>query len=48
MKKAWIIFFGLAVMLSLMGNAFGGDDKADVEKVIKKSYFNGAFNELDT
>ena len=48
MKRAWVIVLSLVVMLSLMGNAFGGDDKADVEKVIKKSYFNGAFNELDT
>jgi len=26
----------------------GADDKADIETVIKTSYFNGAFNDLDT
>jgi len=26
----------------------GADDKADIETIIKASYFNGAFNDLDT
>jgi hypothetical protein len=37
----------LVVLTGFCGQA-NADDKADVEAVIKASYFNGAFNDLDT
>ncbi len=40
-----IVAFGLFVLSSLPA---GADDKADIEAVITASYFNGAFNDLDT
>jgi hypothetical protein len=48
MKKSCIVFLSLMLMLSISSLVFGGNDKADVGEVIKKSYFNGAFNDLDT
>ncbi len=41
--SAW---FMTLLILSTM--VHGADDKAEVEGVIKASYFNGAFNDLDT
>ena len=41
----------LCVMLLstlLLGHVFAADDADAIKRVIQKSYFNGAFNELDT
>ena len=38
-----LLFFGLTTT-----GVLNADSKADVEKVIQSSYFNGAFNDLDT
>jgi hypothetical protein len=48
MKKASVIFFGLLFLVMISTSSLDADSKADVEKVIKASYFNGAFNDLDT
>ena len=48
MKKMNPILTGLLFLVIFSTFAFGADDKADVENVIKSSYFNGAFNGLDT
>jgi hypothetical protein len=48
MKKTNMIFYGLLVLMLLETGVLKADSKADVEKVIKASYFNGAFNDLDT
>jgi len=39
---------GTLVVFLLSSAPAGADDKADIETVIKTSYFNGAFNDLDT
>ncbi|MBN1272904.1 MAG: nuclear transport factor 2 family protein [Candidatus Aminicenantes bacterium] len=48
MKKKSFIILGLVVIPLIFSNLFCADDQAAVEKVIKSSYFNGAFNDLDT
>jgi hypothetical protein len=48
MKKANMIFFVLLILVLIVTTSMNADSKADVEKVIKASYFNGAFNDLDT
>ncbi len=48
MKKMNPIITGLVFLAILSTFAFGADDRTDVENVIKSSYFNGAFNDLDT
>lgn len=48
MKKANMIFCGLLALMLLTTGVLNADSKADVEKVIQSSYFNGAFNDLDT
>ena len=48
MKKANVIFFGLLFLVLIATSSLDADSIADVEKVIKASYFNGAFNDLDT
>lgn len=48
MKKTNMIFCGLLVLMLLATGILNADSKTDVEKVIKASYFNGAFNDLDT
>lgn len=48
MKKALIILTGLLFLVLVSTSFLSADDKADIEQVIKASYFNGAFNELDT
>jgi len=48
MFKKSIVIIGLLIGVLITQLSFGGDDKAEVEKVIKASYFNGAFNDLDT
>ena len=48
MKKANVIFFGLLFLALIAKTSLNADSRADVEKVIQSSYFNGAFNDLDT
>ena len=48
MKKTNVIFFGLLLLVLIGTTSLNADSKADVEQVIKASYFNGAFNDLDT
>lgn len=48
MKKTNVIFFGLLFLVQVVTTSLNADTKADVEKVIKASYFDGAFNDLDT
>ena len=48
MLKKSIVIGGLLIGALITQLLFGLDDKAEVEKVIKGSYFNGAFNDLDT
>ena len=40
-----IVTFAVLLIFSLPA---GADDKSEIEAVIKASYFNGAFNDLDT
>ena len=42
------IITGLVFLVLFSTFVFGADDRIDVENVIKASYFNGAFNDLDT
>ena len=48
MKKPGIVLWSLVLTLSIFGIVFGGDDRTEVEQIIKSAYFNGAFNDLDT
>ncbi len=48
MKKVQIILFGLLFLVLVSPSLMNADDKAEIEQVIKSSYFNGAFNDLDT
>ena len=48
MKKTNMIFFGLLLLVLIVTTSLNADSKAEVEKVIQASYFNGAFNDLDT
>lgn len=48
MKKNAVIIFGLVIVVFIAHFVLGANDKGEVEKVIKASYFNGAFNDLDT
>jgi hypothetical protein len=48
MKKANVIFFGLLLLVLIATTSVNADSKAEVKKVIQASYFNGAFNDLDT
>ncbi|MGD9345347.1 MAG: nuclear transport factor 2 family protein [Candidatus Aminicenantes bacterium] len=48
MKKASLMTFGLLFIGMITTGILNADSKAEVEKVIKASYFNGAFNDLDT
>jgi hypothetical protein len=47
MKKANVIFLGLLLLALIVTTSLNADSKAEVEKVIQASYFNGAFNNLD-
>jgi len=48
-KTAGVILCGALLVTALAaGLATNADEQAAVEKVIKESYFNGAFNGLDT
>lgn len=48
-KRAAVIFFGVLLVTALAaGQVSDAEEQAAVEKVIKESYFNGAFNDLDT
>ena len=48
MKKVSIILSVLFFLVLVSTTLLKADDKADIELVIKASYFNGAFNGLDT
>ncbi|MCJ7581074.1 MAG: nuclear transport factor 2 family protein [Candidatus Aminicenantes bacterium] len=48
MKKVSFILTGLLFLILSSTSILRADDKADIELVIKASYFNGAFNGLDT
>ena len=48
MKKEQILLTGLLFLLLVSTSFSSADDNADIEQVIKSSYFNGAFNDLDT
>ena len=48
MKKVSLIVFGLLFLTLVTTGILDADSKVDVEKVIQSSYFNGAFNDLDT
>ncbi len=48
MKRVSLIVFGLLLIGSVVAGFLNADSKAEVEKVIQESYFNGAFNDLDT
>jgi hypothetical protein len=48
MKRVNLIVFGLLFLALTATGVLNADSKADVEKVIQLSYFNGAFNDLDT
>jgi hypothetical protein len=48
MKKVNLIACGLLFFTLVVATNLNADSKADVEKVIQASYFNGAFNDLDT
>jgi hypothetical protein len=48
MKRVSLIVIGLLFFGLIARGILDADSKADVEKVIGESYFNGAFNELDT
>ena len=42
------VFLGAMIFLMCSSLPAGADDTTDIEKVIVTSYFNGAFNDLDT
>lgn len=48
MKRVSLIVFGLLFIGSIATGFLNTDSKAEIEKVIQESYFNGAFNDLDT
>jgi len=48
MKKTMLVMLVTIIAVSFIGVIHGQDDKAEVKNVIQKSYFNGAFNDLDT
>ena len=48
MKKASLIILGLLFLGSVATGFLNADSDAEVKKVIQESYFNGAFNDLDT
>ena len=48
MKKIKWMLTGLLFLAFTATNYLSADDKSDIEQVIKTSYFNGAFNDLDT
>ena len=48
MNKKTVVLAGALILV--LGSSVPADagDAADIERVIKASYFNGAFNDLDT
>jgi len=48
MKRTGLIALELLLLALIVTTSLNADSKADVEKVIMESYFNGAFNDLDT
>ncbi len=43
-----MIVVGMLFLTLIATGVLNADSKAEVEKVIQSSYFNGAFNDLDT
>ncbi|MCP4901159.1 MAG: nuclear transport factor 2 family protein [bacterium] len=48
MKSQISLIIATLVVLLISSFPAGADDKTDIESIIKASYFNGAFNDLDT
>jgi hypothetical protein len=48
MKKTVVPVLVLWAGFMLLSGTVNADDRSDIENVIKSSYFNGAFNDLDT
>ena len=48
MRKKLIVSVLVLLIAGFFITTIFADDKGDVKRVIEKSYFNGAFNELDT
>jgi hypothetical protein len=48
MKRLNMIALVLLFLTTMATGVMNADSNAEVEKVIKASYFNGAFNDLDT
>ena len=48
MKRLNLIVLALFFLTLVASGILNADSKAEVEKVIQASYFNGAFNDLDT
>ena len=48
MKKILVIALSCMILMVLSGAVHAQDEKADVKRVIQESYFNGAFNDLNT
>ncbi len=48
MNKVSIILRVLLFLVLISTSFLSADDRADIEQVITSSYFNGAFNDLDT
>ena len=48
MRIRTVVIIGTLVVFLLSSVPAGADDKTDIETIIKASYFNGAFNKLDT
>ena len=48
MKRLNMIILTLLFLILMATGVMNADSKAEVEKVIQESYFNGAFNDLDT
>ncbi len=47
-KQSILTLFAVIILLPVFVFAQNTDTKAEVEEVIKRSYFNGAFNDQDT
>ena len=48
MRNRTSVIIATVVVFLISSIPAGADDKADIETIIKASYFNGAFNDLDT
>ena len=48
MRNRTSVIIATVIVFLVSSVPAGADDKADIETIIKASYFNGAFNDLDT